>query len=63
MKEPLLVCPECEDENVLVISETSYHVNTGEFYCHSVKTHDFNATARCLKCYWSGERQDLHEKS
>jgi len=63
MKEPLLLCPECGNPDVLVRSMTSYYVNTGEFFCHSVKTHDSDAPVSCLLCDWDGLRQDLVEES
>jgi primosomal protein N' len=58
-----LACPNCENEMVLVHEETCFDVNTGEFYCHSVKAHDPDAKAQCNACGWVGERKDLKEKT
>lgn len=52
-------CPECESEKVVLVSETSYMANGGDFFCHSVKTQDSDATARCLDCGWSGRHDQL----
>lgn len=57
--EPTLKCPECGSERVTVMAETSYMVNTGEHWCHSVKTHDSDAKAGCLDCNWQGQRANL----
>jgi transcription elongation factor Elf1 len=54
--EPKLTCPECGSEQVTVTAEQSFMANTGEHYCHSVKTHDDEAKARCLDCQWTGHR-------
>ena len=58
-----LVCPECGSDQVTVTAEQSFMVNTGEHYCHSVKTHDDEAKARCLACQWTGHRGALVERS
>lgn len=58
-KEPVFVCPACGSEEVIVRAVTSYMVNSGEFYCHTIKTHDSGAKTGCLKCYWEGELSDL----
>lgn len=52
-------CPECDSENVAVTAEQMFYVNTGDHYCHSVKTQDSDAKATCLDCRWEGQRQDL----
>ena len=55
-----LACPECESEDeVLVYSEQSFYVNTGEFFCESVKIHDADSKAYCLNCNWFGKRAGL----
>ena len=56
-----LVCPECGTKKVVVVEETSYMVNTHEYYCFSVKAHDDDAKARCLKCDWQGRRDQIKE--
>ena len=58
-KEPVLRCPECGTDMVIIREEHSVMANTFEHYCHSVKAHDPDAKARCLDCNWKGERKDL----
>ena len=62
MRESTLHCPKCGSGDVIVRAVTSYMVNTDEFFCHSVKTHDSDAGAMCLKCNWEGERRHLIER-
>ena len=59
-KEPLYLCPECGSEHVTTQHHQTFMVNTGEHYCHSMKTHDSDSPAGCLDCDWHGERKDLH---
>ena len=59
MTEPLLTCPDCGTDQVVVREVTYLMVNTFKHYCHSVKARDSDAECRCLKCEWSGERKDL----
>ena len=54
-----LICPACGSDRVVVTAEQMFMVNTGEHYCHSVKTQDSDAKAKCLACHWEGTRQDL----
>lgn len=54
-----LTCPECGSKKVATAAEDLFMVNSGEHYCHSVKAHDSNARAVCLKCRWEGKRSDL----
>lgn len=62
-KKKLLVCPECEGEDILVYSMTSYELNKDmEYFCESVKPHDNDAPAHCWGCNWKGERQQLRTK-
>ncbi len=56
-----LRCPNCNSSKVAVRTVTTYMVNTGELYCHSVKSHDSDAEVMCLKCDWEGERSELQE--
>ena len=42
-----------------VTEETMWMVNTGEHYCHSVKTQDPDAKATCLTCGWEGRLDQL----
>ena len=60
-KEPTYHCPECESAEVFSTHEQAFMVNTGEHYCHMVKTHDGDAKAGCTECGWRGERQHLRE--
>ena len=59
----LLLCPECDSENVAVTAEQMFMVNTDDHYCHSVKTQDSDAKATCLDCGRVGRRDQLKEKS
>lgn len=61
MSETILVCPECGSAEVTVSHLQRFMANTGEHYCHSVKTHDANSESTCLACAWRGERRDLSE--
>ena len=58
-EQQLLTCPSCGSDDVLVYEETSFRVNTMDFYCHSVKAHDSDAKTSCQKCSWTGERREL----
>lgn len=58
-QEEAFTCPECGSGYVAVTAEQMFMVNTGEHYCHSVKSHDNDAKATCLECRWTGERKDL----
>ena len=62
MTEPKLVCPECGSDDCVVVAEQSFNVNTGDHWCHDVKTHDSDAKARCLNCDWNGRRDRLKEQ-
>ena len=59
----LLLCPECDSENVAVTAEQMFMVNTGDHYFYSVKTQDSDAKATCFDCGWEGRRDQLKEKS
>lgn len=61
-EEPTLTCPECGSENITVSHEQMFMANTGEHYCHRIKTHDGNSRSTCLDCDWEGLRQDLVEQ-
>lgn len=56
------VCPKCGTDKLLVYEEISYFVNTGEYFCNSVKQHDSDATVRCYDCDWEGMRMELKEE-
>ena len=60
--DQILICPECKSEAVATAHEQLFMVNTGEHYCHSVKTYDDNSRAVCLDCDWEGRRYELEEK-
>jgi len=59
--EPMLVCPECGSDRVTVAHVQKFMANTGEHWCHSVKTQDSDSESGCLDCGWNGMRQDLQE--
>ena len=61
MIEKLLYCPECGCEELLVRSVDTYYLNSGDFFCHSVKTNDSDAEVWCLACRWEGVRSMLEE--
>ena len=62
MSDPTYTCPDCGSENVTVTAEQMFMVNTGEHYCHSVKTHDYGAKAQCLDCNWEDIRGKLVQR-
>jgi predicted nucleic-acid-binding Zn-ribbon protein len=59
MVEKLLKCPECGSTDVTVSHKQRFMANTGEHYCHSVKTQDGYSEATCLDCGWLGRRDGL----
>ena len=44
MTEPVLTCPECGSDRVTTAHIQTFMVNTGEHFCHSVKTHDSDSS-------------------
>lgn len=54
-----LRCPECNSEEVTLTAEQKFMANTGDHYCHSVKTVDPGAQATCLECDWRGVHHEL----
>lgn len=54
-----LRCPNCDSSALLVYAETSYWINTGEHFCHSMKTHDSGAKVKCSDCDWEGKRSNV----
>lgn len=56
---PVLKCPCCDSSEVTLTAEQSFHANTLEHYCHSVKIQDPDSKAFCLSCQWTGFRKDL----
>ena len=59
MKDEILKCPECWSTEVTVSHLQRFMANTGEHYCHSVKTQDAASEATCLDCKWVGRRDQL----
>ena len=57
-----LYCPECGSDRVTAAHVQMFMVNTGDHYCHSVKTHDSNSRSTCLDCGWEGVRGQLVEQ-
>jgi ssDNA-binding Zn-finger/Zn-ribbon topoisomerase 1 len=60
-KEPKYRCPNCNSDKLLVYEKTSFVLNTGEFYCHSIKSHDDDAEVRCqsIGCDWVGRLDEV----
>ena len=56
------VCPNCGSDKLLVREETSYYLNTMEFFCHSVKARDSDAKLICQECWWEGERKHVDKE-
>ncbi len=63
MSDEIFRCPECGGDELLVYSETSYNLNTGDFYCVSVKHFDACAKVSCQhwSCSWVGTLSDVKE--
>ncbi len=62
MIDKLKACPDCGGTDRLFVSAVDlYKVNSGEFYCHSAKTHDDDAEVTCFACDWHGEQSQLVE--
>lgn len=59
-KENLLTCPECGSTEVTVSHLQRFMANTGDHWCHAIKTHDANSEATCLDCLWVGKRDQLN---
>ena len=59
MSDTILTCPKCGSERVTTEHHQMFMVNSGEHYCHSMKTQDPDSPATCLDCRWEGERKDL----
>lgn len=59
--DKILVCPDCGSDQVTTVHIQRFMVNTGEHYCHSIKTHDDDSPSGCLKCDWVGIRKNLSE--
>lgn len=57
--EDMLHCPECGSKEVTVSHLQRIMANTGDHYCHSVKTQDANSESTCLECQWVGQRDQL----
>lgn len=52
-------CPECGDDDLIIYQVVGYKMNTEEYFCTSVKTHDEYATVWCMECNWEGVRSDI----
>ncbi len=57
----IFTCPYCGSDEVTTEHHQMVMVNTGEHYCHSMKTRDANSPAKCIQCQWEGHRKDLKE--
>lgn len=60
--ERLFRCPECGSHEVTTSHLQRFMVNTGDHYCHSVKTQDADSEATCLGCEWVGRRDQLTQE-
>jgi hypothetical protein len=56
-----LICPQCGSEEVTVAHIQMFMANSGDHYCHSVKTQDPDSPATCNACAWIGRRDELTE--
>jgi hypothetical protein len=54
-------CPDCGSDDLYVIEETMYELNTDEFFCHLVKSFDADARVECGDCDWKGFRYDVEK--
>jgi len=59
--ETIFTCPDCGSDEVTTEHHQMFMVNTGEHYCHRIKTHDADSPAKCIQCQWEGQRKDLKE--
>ena len=59
MSEPTYTCPECGSDRVATEHHQMFMVNSGDHYCHSMKTQDGDSPATCLACRWTVERHQL----
>lgn len=58
-----LNCPECGSDKVTLTASQSFMANSGEHYCHTMKTQDDDSEAYCIDCCWSGVRHNLDKKA
>ncbi len=63
MTDFLYKCPNCQSKLVTTEHHEMFMVNTGEHYCHSMKTQDGDSPATCLDCGWTGERYHLKKEN
>lgn len=61
-EETTLCCPECGSPDVTLTHEQMFMANTGDHYCHSVKTQDSESRSTCLSCRWEGTRAKLTQE-
>jgi len=57
--EAPLTCPECGSQEVTVSHLQRFMANTGDHWCHAVKTQDADSESTCLDCQWVGRRDQL----
>lgn len=63
MSDKLKACPNCGGTDQLYVSAVDlFEVNSGEFFCHAIKTHDADAAVKCFACDWHGEQAQLVEE-
>lgn len=63
MTETTYSCPECGSKQVTTEHHQMFMRNTGEHYCHIIKTHHSDSPATCLDCGWEGFGGQLKEKT
>ena len=56
-------CPECNSTEITLAHIQLFMANTGEHYCHSVKTQDSDSPSMCLTCGWVGTNAQLNKES
>lgn len=63
-EKPKHRCPVCGSDDLLIYEETAWVLNTGDFFCHSVKVHDSDAKVCCNdgSCNWIGKLEDTQKE-
>lgn len=57
--EPFLCCPNCKSTNVLAEDISLFEVNTGNMWCNTVRSTDYDTKVNCRDCEWTGIRGEL----
>ena len=56
-------CPRCGGNKVLLTDIQLIVANTGDHYCHSMKSQDPDSVSQCLDCDWEGEHRQLIQEN